>query len=122
MDKKDLVAHAATELIGRFNNEINYIFKPRYTEYSDNRREQTNPYVTMEDPEKSEVVLESSLMLVAQILAGSFTQGENVVDQQSAYTYVSKRLRHYTDSYHQQFLHLREAEKNGNRETDSQKP
>lgn len=108
MEKSALVATAATDLVNRFSNEIEYIFKPRHMTLDEGRSEQTNPFTTLGDAERTEVVVQALTMILGQIAAMAFVENPSA-DQQAVYVRLSKMVRKHGDAYHQQFLQMKEA-------------
>lgn len=113
---KSLVPAAATELVSRILVEAEFLFKPRYTEYLENKKEQTNPYAGIPAQEQVEVIVEGLLMFLAQVAASA--PGGVHGSPQDAIANMSKRLRAHVDFYHRVMLEKEESrDENANKGT-----
>lgn len=110
--ERELIPLAATELVNRIGNEIAYIFKPRYTDFG-TKRAQTNGFATLSESSQTEVVVEAIAMVMGQIAAEALVHVPEL-EVNSLYGKLNRRVRVHGDAYHQQFLKMKETQREQN--------
>lgn len=110
------VERATNDLVSALSKEIDHLFEPRILQTTNEKGEpvqiQTNPYTGLGEAQKTEIVLNTGLLLVAQIL-GEVLAGDPKADTNLLFASISKRLRTMADGYHKRFVELKSGEKNG---------
>ena len=120
MERELLVARAATDLVNKVINEVNYLYVPRYFTMSDNKKVQTNPYADMNDAEQTAALVDALTMLLGQVAASAFALSDKV-DQAALYAHFNTKIKKHGDVYHQEFLEMKETHgKNTNKGSEGE--